>query len=183
MFIKELNYLKRQPYHFHHTFVITAMVTRITYDLYHDENRARNAAAYALTHDFGILRVPETILNNVSPLSKNEIKIVHEHPVYSYILMTYYLGDSENHYSCISLEHHENLLGTGYPKGIVQENVISQFIQICDIFDALITARPFRPAIPLKNALKIMRDEVKAGKINAGAFDLLHSCLLNYSPN
>ena len=48
------------------------------------------AVSCALTHDFGITRVPEQILNKVSPLSEQEMKVVREHPIYSFCLLTYY---------------------------------------------------------------------------------------------
>jgi len=177
MFIKELIWMKRYPYHYQHTIVITALVICIFLELYQDERKVREAVSCALVHDFGIARVPERILNKVTPLEEDEIKIIQEHPIYSYILLTYYLGNNQSLIPSTGFEHHENLQGTGYPKKIIQKNEIAQVIHISDIFDALITARPFRPAMSMPKALETMSKEVELGKLNADAFNILKSSL------
>lgn len=176
---KELAWMTRYQYHYFHTLAVTLIVTRIALDLFRDETKAREAACCTLTHDFGITRVPERILKKISRLDDEEVKIVCEHPIYSYILLTYYFGSYQKLNVLIGYEHHEDLLGTGYPRGIVQEYVISQLIRICDFYDALISARPFRPALSRDEALDVIAEEVNRGRLNSEAFALLNSYLGN----
>ena len=110
---EELSWMERYKYHYDHTLAITALVTLMTLELHHDEDEAREAASCALTHDFGITRVPEQILTKVPPLDDREMKFVQEHPIYSYCLLTYYGYDESDLNATVAYEHHETLLGTG----------------------------------------------------------------------
>ncbi len=171
----ELTWMERYKYHYDHVLAVTILVAAMTLDCYQDEDKARKAASCALTHDFGITRVPEQILTKVSPLEDDEMKIVREHPIYSYILLTYY-GFAPSHLNTrVGFQHHENLLGTGYPCSIIQENEIAQFVQISDIFDALISARPFRPALSAEKAVLTIAEMVAKGQVDTEVFALLKS--------
>ena len=177
LIMKELTWMERSAYHHHHSLVVALLVARMTLDFYEDENKAREAASCALTHDFGITRVPVGILNKKSSLDAREMKVLREHPIYSYILLTYY-GCSDPHLNAqVGYEHHEDLLGTGYPRGIILENLTTQFIQICDVFDALISARPFRPALTSEEALEKITEMVDNGQIDSEVFAVLKNCL------
>ncbi len=77
----------------------------------------------------------------------------------------------------VAYEHHESLLGTGYPRGVVPELQLSQIIQIGDIFDALISARPFRPAKTWEQAIEIIGEMVVQGEIKTDHYKLLQSCI------
>ena len=75
----------------------------------------------------------------------------------------------------IAAKHHEKLDGSGYPNK-VSANAIpvqSRIMTIADIFDALTAAdRPYKRAISPDNALHIMGDEVKQGKLDESLFEL-----------
>ena len=174
---EELGWMERYKYHYDHTLAVTALVTLMTLELKTNEEKAREAASCALTHDFGITRVPEQILNKVSPLDEQEMKVVQEHPIYSFCLLTYYGYDESDLNAIVAYEHHENLLGTGYPRGVVPELLLSQIIQIGDIFDALISARPFRPAKTQEQAKEIIDEMAGRGEIQTDHYKLLQSCI------
>ena len=75
----------------------------------------------------------------------------------------------------IAAKHHEKLDGSGYPNKVSGGNipVQSRIMTIADIFDALTAAdRPYKKSISPDNALHIMGDEVKQGKLDADLFDL-----------
>jgi putative two-component system response regulator len=61
--------------------------------------------------------------------------------------------------------HHEKWDGSGYPDGLKGEAIplTARILQITDIYDALTTARPYRQALPLAEALAIMRAEASRG--------------------
>jgi HD-GYP domain-containing protein (c-di-GMP phosphodiesterase class II) len=175
---KELEWMTRFDYPYHHTLVITLLVTKLMHDMAGDAEKTREAASCSLTHDFGITRVPEDVLQKTSSLDKDEINMLNEHPTYSYLILTYYFNNFESLNAKVAYEHHENLTGTGYPRGIVQTNLISQLIRICDIFDALMTNRPFRPSLSLNDTLKTIASDVDKGRLNQQAFELLKTYVI-----
>ena len=61
--------------------------------------------------------------------------------------------------------HHERLDGTGYPDGLrgSQIPLLAQIVGVVDVYDALITDRPYRPALSSANAQQILRDEARKG--------------------
>ena len=170
---KEFSWLKRYPYHYHHSLAIGLLVARMMLDFYQDTKKAREAAECAFTHDFGITRVSEEILNKVSPLDKDEIKILHEHPIYSYILLIYYGYDPQDLQTLVGYGHHEDLQGNGYPRAIRQDNMICKCVQLCDIYDALISARPFRPAKTPVQAMQIIEKMVVSGQLDEQPVSML----------
>ena len=75
----------------------------------------------------------------------------------------------------IAAKHHEKLDGSGYPNKVSASAIPiqSRIMTIADIFDALTAAdRPYKKSISPDNALLIMSDEVKQGKLDAGLFDV-----------
>ena len=75
----------------------------------------------------------------------------------------------------IAAKHHEKLDGSGYPNNVSASDipVQSRIMTIADIFDALTAAdRPYKKSISPNNALDIMGDEVKQGKLDVGLFEL-----------
>ncbi|MCA8924262.1 MAG: GAF domain-containing protein [Planctomycetes bacterium] len=84
----------------------------------------------------------------------------------------------------IAGSHHEKLDGSGYPHGLSDLEIPAQakIMSVCDIFDAL-TAwdRPYKKAVPLEIALRILDDEAKAGKIETELVELFRERKL-YEP-
>jgi hypothetical protein len=79
----------------------------------------------------------------------------------------------------IAYGHHEKMDGTGYPVGLTARDLLPQarIMAICDIFDALTASdRSYKKAIPLPDALQIIEDEVKRGKLDP----VLHEIFLKY---
>jgi putative two-component system response regulator len=61
--------------------------------------------------------------------------------------------------------HHEHLDGSGYPDGLLADAVplLAQIMGIVDVFDALTTPRPYKPALSVEQACVVLRDEVHRG--------------------
>ena len=71
--------------------------------------------------------------------------------------------------------HHERYDGKGYPDGLKGDDipVSAQVVSVCDVYDALISKRPYKPAYPREKAIKMIRDG------ECGAFNpLLVECLI-----
>jgi putative two-component system response regulator len=114
-------------------------------------------------HDLGKIGIPDAILLKPGPLSEAEWGIMREHPL---------IGER----ICLSLKslqrvlpiircHHERWDGGGYPDGLkdVAIPVTARILQIVDIYDALRTARPYKPALSVETACDILREEVGRG--------------------
>jgi putative nucleotidyltransferase with HDIG domain len=102
----------------------------------------------ALLHDIGKMGVPDNILHKPGPLSEAEWDIMHRHPVYAYEMLRLieYLRPALD----IPYYHHEKLDGTGYPLGLKGEQIplAARLFAVVDVWDALRSARPYRPAWP-----------------------------------
>ena len=175
--INELQWLKRYEYHYHHALVVTLMVTRMFWDFYHDIEQAQEAALSSLLHDIGISRIPENILLKIGSLDDEEFNQLKLHPLYSYLLLTYYFSDRDHLCARVAIEHHENLQGNGYPRQEIPELLITKCIQICDIYDALICARPFRQALSPQQAFQIISEKAANNLLDPIAYTMLQAYL------
>jgi cyclic di-GMP phosphodiesterase len=120
-----------------------------------------------LLHDIGKVSIPDEILLKPAPLNAKEIAIVRQHPV-----------TGEN--ICAPLKslrrilpairhHHERMDGSGYPDGLQGHEIplMARILQIADIYDALITDRPYREALSSEQALEILNHEASQGGLDA----------------
>jgi hypothetical protein len=117
--------------------------------------RIRTAAE---VHDVGKLETPMSVLRKRGPLTDDEFKVIKRHPVDG-ARMAAVLGDAE--LTSIVRHHHERLDGTGYPSGLSGEAIPlgSRIIAVADTFDAITSARPYRPARSHKKAIDILKFE------------------------
>ncbi len=66
----------------------------------------------------------------------------------------------------VALQHHERLDRSGYPQGLTGEEIIlvAKILAVADVFEALISHRPYRPAYNVEEALKIIEEEQQGGE-------------------
>ncbi|MCP4649144.1 MAG: HD domain-containing protein [PVC group bacterium] len=176
--IKELQAIKQtQPHTYKHILVVASLATKISLDLQNEGYDPVKTASVALAHDMGKSRIPLEILEKNTPLTRAEFKIIQTHPIIEYLLLSAYLKDANAFIAQTTFAHHERLDGTGYPMGIRELNQYAQTIIPCDIFDALISFRPYRnEPFTVRAALDLLLEESKRGKINKH-FVL---CLISY---
>lgn len=113
----------------------------------------------ALLHDIGKIGIAESILNKNGVLSENERKEMQKHP---YIGAKILSEVSEFYEPILGVKHHhEKYDGTGYPDALVGENIpfIARVISIADTFDALISNRSYRQALPREEAIKLICEQ------------------------
>jgi putative two-component system response regulator len=129
-------------------------------------------------HDLGKIAVPDEILKKGSDLSPEEWKIMKQHPV-----------TGEN--ICKPLKslrlvlpiirhHHEHVDGSGYPDGLRAGEIplLPRVLQVVDVYDALRTARPYKPAIGHDQSAQTMREKARQGLLDGELVDEFFSMLL-----
>lgn len=163
-------------YTYHHILVTTMLATRLAIDFFEDKDKVSSVSYSALIHDFGKSRIPLQVLQKADVLTYSESDNIREHPVIGFVLLSYYTGDHRSLACKVALEHHEKSDGSGYPRGIREVNPIVKLITPCDIFDALISHRPYRESpFDQRGALDLLLEEAEARKLDKNVVTLLIS--------
>lgn len=110
-----------------------------------------------LLHDVGKTKVPLEILNKPARLDEEEFEIMKQHSVFGYRMIKDKPEFSEN--ICLGvLQHHEKINGAGYPMGVEEKQIspYAKIISVADIYDALITERPYKQAFSKRDAVEMI---------------------------
>jgi putative nucleotidyltransferase with HDIG domain len=108
-------------------------------------------------HDIGKLVIQENILNKKGKLTDEEWKVIKDHPVVGESILKPTFIEPEM--LAIIRSHHEHYDGTGYPDNIKgdQISIFAQIIAVADAFDAMISARAYRPALTNEKAVEELK--------------------------
>jgi len=126
-------------------------------------------------HDIGKLAIPEKILEKPGPLSAFEREVVQLHAEIGYKLTKKLKHPLAELASNITLTHHEAYDGSGYPYGLKGKNIPleGQICSICDVYDALVSRRPYREARSHEMVIQMLQDSDPNGMANKFAPKLL----------
>ena len=118
-----------------------------------DETSQTTIRLGAYLHDLGKVRVPHEILNKPGPLTRDEFEVVQMHPIWGLELLA--AVEFPWDLKPIIRWHHERYDGTGYPDRLRGDEIpiAAQIVGLVDMYDALTTARPYRPALSREAAL------------------------------
>jgi putative nucleotidyltransferase with HDIG domain len=108
----------------------------------------RGFGVAGLLHDLGKVRIPKEVLTKPGKLTDDEWKIMRQHPIDGAKII--YESDRQlDLASAVAYEHHIMIDGGGYPSRHFrrQPHKASKLVHICDVYDALRTNRPYRPAL------------------------------------
>lgn len=129
-----------------HSQRVTEMTVRIARDMGMSEEELIHVRRGALLHDIGKMGIPDNILLKPGKLNDEEWVIMRKHPLFAYELLSpiSYLHSALDIPYC----HHEKYDGTGYPRGLKGEQIplAARIFSIVDVWDALRSDRPYRPA-------------------------------------
>jgi PAS domain S-box-containing protein len=119
--------------------------------LSHDKIEAIRMAS--AIHDIGKISIPSEILCKPAILSDLEFSLVKNHPFYSYEIIKEV--ESPWPLADIVYQHHERLNGSGYPRGLKNGDILieSRILAVADVVEAMISYRPYRPALGMEIAL------------------------------
>lgn len=114
-------------------------------------------------HDIGKVAVPDQILLKEGPLTPEEDRILRDHPCTG----EHICAPLKSFRAVLPIirHHHEKMDGSGYPDGLRGEQIplTARILQVADVYDALTTRRPYKPAFSPNEALDVMEEEVKKG--------------------
>jgi len=166
--LSELRYMQDNlPYTFRHTFCVTALSVKRSIGMKDNKCNPNKMALAGLAHDLGKSRIPKAILGKTTPLKQSEFNFLRTHSLISYLLVCYYLGDSHKEVLEAVRDHHEKLDGSGYPLNAKSVSNYTGIITVMDIFDALISERPYRTSpFSIRYALDYLIEEASVGKVD-----------------
>lgn len=124
-----------------------------------------NIAKAATMHDIGKIGIPDNILMKPGKLTANEFEIMKQHTVIGYGLLNSEKISIDNevlrYAKEIAYSHHERWDGAGYPEGLAGESIpfSARIMAICDVYDALVSERIYKPAMNHEDAVKIIYKE------------------------
>ena len=110
-----------------------------------------------LLHDVGKTKVPIEILNKPGRLDDEEFAVMKQHSVFSY-RMVQNNPEFSNEIALAVLQHHEKINGAGYPMGVNESQITpyAKILSVADIYDALVTERPYKPAFTQRDAVEMI---------------------------
>lgn len=130
----------------------------------------------ALLHDVGKIGIPDHILRGDYALTEHEWRLIREHPVKgdeiirplrAYTRLKPYVR-----------WHHEKLDGSGYPDGLTEVPLLVQALSAADIYDALTSVRTYRKSLRPEEALEVLEEEARKGRLHREVVRALKSGLL-----
>lgn len=112
-------------------------------------------------HDVGKIAVPDSVLLKAGRLTPEEFELMKSHAVVGYEMLFGSVSSVMRLAATIALTHHERWDGQGYPRGLEGEEIPleGRIAAVADVFDALTSERPYRPAFPVTAATDTMRAE------------------------
>lgn len=132
-----------------------------------DDETIKVICKAAALHDIGKVGVPDRILLKPGPLTPEEFEKMKLHTIYGrdIIMAAKEKMKASEKFLCaaldIALYHHEKWIGDGYPEGLVGESIPlpARLMAVADVYDVLISVRPYKEALPHAEAIRIIADE------------------------
>lgn len=163
LFTLALGVESRDPYTGNHCARLARYATNLAKHMKLDHESIVALKRGGYLHDLGKVSIPDEILKKGAQLSPREWEIMKQHPV---------IGEnickplkSLRKVLPIIRHHHEHWDGSGYPDGLKGEEIplLARVLQVVDVYDALATARPYKPVYTHEDAERIMRQEADQG--------------------
>ena len=163
----------RDPYTAGHQSRVAALGATIARHLGLDEPLVQLIAQAGEVHDIGKTAIPTEILTRPGSLSALEFELVKTHPdvgagILAGATLPWPLAE-------VAYSHHERLDGSGYPRGLVGEEIIlpARIIAVADVVEAMMHHRPYRTGLGIEAAL----DEIRHGAGRLYDADVVAACL------
>ncbi|MDH5781282.1 MAG: diguanylate cyclase, partial [Dehalococcoidia bacterium] len=147
----------KDPYTYGHSRKVNTYAVALAEAIGLSPEEVSRVSTAALLHDIGKIGVPDKVLNKKGKLNEEDWEAIKAHPRLGATIV----GNVPNLVPCVSiiLHHHERWDGSGYPEGLKGEQIPieSRILAIADSFEAMSSARPYRPALCGEKVLKELR--------------------------
>ena len=145
---------KRDPYTSGHQMRVAGLTRAIAESLELPQHQVEGAFMAASIHDIGKISLPAEILTKPIQLTEIEISLIQAHSQAGYDILKgiefpWPIAD-------IIVQHHERMDGSGYPQGLVGEEILieARIIGVCDVVETMSSHRPYRPSMGIDKALQ-----------------------------
>ncbi|MCK9195536.1 MAG: HD domain-containing protein [Syntrophales bacterium] len=160
----------RDPYTAGHQKKVADLARAMATEMNLPANRTDGIRMASAIHDLGKISVPAEILSNPKKLTALEFSLIKTHAQSGYDI----LKGIEFPWPVarMVLEHHERMDGSGYPQGLIGEEILleSRILAVADVVESMASHRPYRPALGLDPALKEIENN-KGTLYDSGAVD------------
>jgi HD-GYP domain-containing protein (c-di-GMP phosphodiesterase class II) len=149
----------KSPFTAHHSDRVAELSLAVAETMGHGVAEMAELRRAAWLHDLGKLSVSNAILDKPAPLSGQEWEIMRLHPYYTQRILDRISGFET--LAFIASSHHERLDGRGYYRGLRGAQVPpgARILAVADVYEALTSDRPYRPALSEETALRIMEKD------------------------
>lgn len=141
-----------------HTERVCRLALMIAHELGLTEDEREALKTAAMLHDIGKLAIPDNILSKPAQLTREEMKKVETHTLVGVAI----LEPVQFPWPVVPIirSHHEWYDGGGYPDGLSGEQICmgARILAVADVYDALLSHRPYRSAMTVKEAIALMRE-------------------------
>ncbi len=160
------HFRRNDGYTYRHILIVSALTCLFGLSLAQNFRDVLLEASAGPLHDLGKISVPLDILRISKPLRRAERAYLEHHAMAGFVLLAYYMGDSRKFPCVVARDHHERKDGSGYPRGIRLADRLVEIVVACDVYDALISPRPYRKSsYDNRTAIEEITTMAEEGKI------------------
>lgn len=126
-----------------------------------DEEQLELILFAAPLHDIGKIGIPDNILNKCGSLTNDEFEVMKTHTYKGYLMLQNTRSKFLRAGGEVALCHHEKFDGSGYPRGLSGRQIplFGRVVSIADVFDAVMSKRPYKDPWPIERAIDLIRNE------------------------
>jgi diguanylate cyclase (GGDEF)-like protein/putative nucleotidyltransferase with HDIG domain len=147
----------RDPYIYGHSRKVNTYAVALAEAIGLSPDEVANVSTAALLHDIGKIGIPDKVLNKKGKLNEEDWRAIKSHPKLGATI----ISNIPHLVPCVNsiLHHHERWDGGGYPEGLKGEQIPieARILAIADTFEAMTSARSYRPALSLEQIAKELR--------------------------
>lgn len=144
---------------FVHSIAVSALMMQFARYLKLDETLVQELGIGGLLHDVGKMKVPDDVLTKEGRLTDGEFQLIRNHPQLGHAILSMQ-PDMPDIALDVCLNHHERMDGKGYPNGKTADQIslYTRICSICDVYEAITSARPYKQAWKHADAIAWMLD-------------------------